>query len=110
MAFVEAMGKVRTMGEYQGWTNYATWAACLWIESSEESYHYWQTATGRALGDAYGDPDGAAGILAASLREALNDGAPDHGGTLWGDLLVWALETCDCRQIAAAWVSDYNGG
>ena len=76
---------------YNGWKNYNTWAANLWIHNTESSYFYWMFQAKRA-------PTVAA--LADLLKEYHEAGEPDFGASVYSDLLGYALQCVDWNEIA----------
>ena len=83
---------------YNGWANYPTWAVNLWLSNDEA---LWSETTER-VAQALGDPQTAADGLRAWVREEL---APDLGASFASDLLGYALDLVDWREIADAWLS-----
>jgi len=103
--------------EYNGWTNYATWAVKLWIDNEEGSYHavreaareVWETTD-------VDDPDGtphslqhkewAARYFARDLEDIVCDlfDLPEEG--LAGDLCGSALSDVNWEEIAESIVED----
>jgi hypothetical protein len=99
--------------EYQGWTNYETWAVNLWLDNEEGSQRYWTRAAEDALEEATddGDPEmqetyrsKAVSALANRLQEEIEEGMPDLGCTLWSDLLSAAVSEVDWYEIALSWI------
>ena len=103
--------------EYNGWTNYATWAVKLWIDNEEGSYHAVRE-TAREIWEAAADddPDGtphslqrterAARDLARELEGIVRDlfDLPVEG--LAGDLCGSALSDVNWEEIAESIVED----
>ena len=103
--------------EYNGWTNYATWAVKLWIDNEEGSYHavretareVWEVA-------ADNDPDGtphslqrkerAARDLARELEGIVRDLFDLPEESLAGDLIGAALSDVNWDEIAESIVED----
>lgn len=81
---------------YQGWKNYETWNAALWIDN-EQYYHERSMELAREISDKY--------QLADALKEMfedewLGDTIESLGGTPAGDLLNGALEEISWSEIA----------
>jgi hypothetical protein len=83
------------MSTYNGWKNYQTWAAHLWLANEEDSYRYWTAQAGRT----------SASDLASRLEIAHEESMPVLSG-LYGDLLTSSFADIDWREIAASLIED----
>jgi hypothetical protein len=86
---------------YNGWRNYPTWAVHLWLTNEPGSYEE-STALVRFHRDRGGlkiDGDDA-------LREYVRDLVERDEASLAADLLGYALDQVDWRQVADALASD----
>ena len=98
---------------YSGWANYETWAVMLWIDNSEGDQEYWREEAVNAWGEDDGDDPAdpaersqeARIALAGRLKDSFEEAAPDHGATLWGDLMTAAIGAVDWYEIADALLS-----
>ena len=81
---------------YNGWSNYETWAAKLWMDNEEGGYRYWQSEARRARD---------ASSLAAQLKDEHEEALPDVSG-LAGDLLWAAFGEIDWYEIAESLIED----
>ena len=81
------------MRNVNGWSNHATWCVHHWLTGEEDSYHEAKDTVEDAA-----DP-------AMALRELVTERAPEGLG-LYGDLLLWALETVDWDEIATAFTEE----
>lgn len=95
---------------YNGWTNYETWAANLWISNEYGWYLEVQELTQTALTDADGDKDAATYELADAIRSNVDDAVFGEDGDavsgLASDLLRAAFGEIDFREIAEHWITD----
>jgi hypothetical protein len=88
-------------GNYNGWTNYETWAVKLWLDNEEPSYRYW-TGRARELHGSYA----AADELADELGDEVTEAAPDLGPSLYSDLLGAALSKVRWYEIAESYLEE----
>lgn len=75
---------------YNGWRNYSTWCAKLWLDDS-------------GLTEEVEDIDG--GELIEFLKEDFDSRYPELTG-VYSDLLAWASDQIDWREIAEAILED----
>lgn len=90
---------------YNGWTNYETWNAKLWIDNGEGDYSYWNERGTECLTDADGDVDDAVHALAQEMESAHDEAMPEVSG-MYADLLHTALGRVEWREIAQSIVDD----
>lgn len=104
---------------YNGWTNYETWAVKLWMDNDQGSSTYWSEATTEAwAATAHSQPnqfmnhrDNARLVLSERL-ESEHDSQSEHpvfaaaNGTVYADLLNAALSEVNWREIADALLDD----
>jgi hypothetical protein len=90
---------------YNGWRNYETWVAALWLDNdAREFWPYWENAARKALRDA-GETtttarmEAACAALADRLRTEVEEAAPALDG-MYADLLSAALSEIDWHEIA----------
>lgn len=99
------------MSEYNGWKNYESWAVALWIDNDAGSYEHAQELASEAKRQAKESADDvkdglrpfareAHAILADSLKEWMEEEAPDLGASVWADLLNAALSEVDWTEVA----------
>ena len=100
------------MGDYNGWTNYPTWAVALWLGSDEgtareveQLAQRWQQNTREG---------GTVSELADALRTLVEHfpaiETVQADASLAADLLGFALDSVDWQQIAEAEAADVIGG
>src|SRR4051812_21675056 len=94
---------------YNGWKNYPTWAVNLWLSNDEGLYLTATEMAQDALREAgEDDPGDALPILAANLKDWVEELLPDLGASFAADLMGWAVEHVDWREIAASWLEDVD--
>ena len=97
---------------YNGWTNYPTWAVALWLGSDEGTSQdvealaqRWEQST---------RDGGTVSELADALREVVDDfpaiDATQGEASLAADLLGFALDAVDWQQIAETHAAETIGG
>ena len=89
-----------------GWKNYETWAANLWLTNVETDYKYWMMEARAALEEANGDKEHAAYTLADRMKKQVEDSKPRLPSSLYADLLTNALQNIDYQEVAAAFIEE----
>lgn len=92
--------------DYQGHTNYETWAMKLWIDNEEGSYEEMREVCKNAVNreDSVEDAIHAA----ASLMEDSWEGQiPDVGSTVFADFLNTSFKEIDWHDVVEADVKDF---
>jgi hypothetical protein len=93
------------MADYNGWTNYETWAVSLWANNDEglqdeclemALMHAFRPGRTASKGNSY--------ALADSLKEMFQNMAPELGASLWADLLGSALDAANWQEIAESFL------
>ena len=77
---------------YHGWKNYATWAVYTWLSNDPGSEEFAREAV-RGL---------SISRAAESLKNSIEELNPCNNADLYGDLMTWALEQVDWREVAKA--------
>lgn len=93
--------------EYNGWTNYETWLANLWMDNDQGSQEYWRERAENACSEAT-DRDEAIELLAGELENDMDERAEELTGNagVFADLLNAALKEIDWQDIARHWIDD----
>ena len=98
---------------YNGWTNYETWAVALWIDNEQGSHNQRremaQETWDNAEATRYSTREEVAlRDFADTLKDWVEEMAPDLGASLFSDLLSAALQEVDWREIAENWSEDID--
>ncbi len=96
--------------QYNGWTNYETWAVALWIDNDQGSQSYWREEAERQAQEAancemvqdavWTEANAARFNLADQLKDEITDASPEMEASLYTDLLQAALATVNWSEIA----------
>jgi hypothetical protein len=95
------MNDEKKASNYNGWTNYETWAVNLWLNNEEPSYRYW---TERARSWKGREDDACQ--FAEELKGSIREGNPLEEPSLYADLLSAALSEVDWLEIAQSYLDD----
>ncbi len=85
---------------YNGWTNYETWAVKLWMDNDEGLYLHL-----RDMAQAYGK---ATAGFADSLKDLVEESAPELEASMYSDLLTHAIGRVDWFEIAENLLSELD--
>ena len=98
--------------EYNGWTNYETWAVHLWLTNDQGSSEYWNAEANELFERAnrthpthFTPSEHARYMLADQLKDYHEDGASEalrEQSSVYTDLLGAALSEVDWAEIANA--------
>jgi hypothetical protein len=92
--------------EYNGWTNYETWAVALWMNNEEGSQRFWSDCAAEVVDAADANGTDAACDLADMLKSQHEEAMPDLGATVWADLLGAAMSEVNWYEIAEHLIAD----
>jgi len=91
-----------TKKEYNGWTNYETWAVKLWLDNEQSSSEFWNE---RAKEQFERDAKNAKYDLANILKEHHEEALPELTGFA-ADLLNAAMSEVNWDEIAGSIIDD----
>lgn len=96
--------------KYNGWTNYETWNAALWMEESSDYYdESAQDAYDNAVGDdTFTRAERATLDLADALEQDFEENAPDLKSGPYADILNAAMQEINWYEIAAHYIEDVD--
>jgi hypothetical protein len=87
--------------EYNGYTNYETWAVALWKDNDYGTYMHYQEVAQELLDECDGDKDEAIRLLADKLKADHEESNPlGDGASVYTDLLGAALGAVNWYEIA----------
>lgn len=99
-----------TRNEYNGWTNYETWAVALWLDNEEGSQSFWSERAREVFaeyesGDLDNDKHYAALAIADELKDQHDEAMPETAG-VFADLLNAAMSEVDWYEIAMHYLEE----
>lgn len=84
---------------YNGWANYSTWATALWIDNDPGLYEMRREMARAAILEEI-----SAYSFGDRLKDVVVESMPEIGASLASDLLGYAVDLIDWREIATAWL------
>lgn len=109
------------MSDYNGWTNYETWAVKLWMDNDRGSYEYWKETAEACWAEAEDKSPNQFMTKAENARLLLSDRLKDEHdsgsehpvfaaaeGTVYADLLNAALSEVNWHEIAESLLADID--
>jgi hypothetical protein len=91
---------------YNGWSNYETWAAALWIDNEQGSYAYSRELVAEAAEGSETPTVDAADALKEWAEETWIDPVLEDVATMAVDLLRGAFSEIDWHEIAGGYLSE----
>lgn len=84
--------------EHQGWTNYETWNAALWLDNERSTYEAIRERA-REILKAGGERDPKFD-LADWIKDFIEENKPDLGASMYSDILTGAISEINFDEIA----------
>jgi hypothetical protein len=91
------------MSDYNGWSNYETWAVHLWMDNEESSQKHWARRAMQLFN--LDDIDGSVSDLAREMKSDHEDMLPSLDGFA-ADLLNAAFGEVDWYEIAESYIDE----
>jgi len=96
--------------EYNGWFNYETWLAKLWMDNEEGTYNYWNENAQEVYDNSEADrtftrDERAALDLAERLKDEFEQQQPEVTG-FWADMINAAMSEVNWHEIAVHLIDD----
>ena len=88
---------------YNGWTNYETWCAALWLGEDE----YWRDRAEEIMREEDNDASAATAELAREMEEVYEDDVPATAG-MYADLLSASMSRINWYEIAGHYIEDVD--
>lgn len=90
---------------FNGWTNYNTWAAALWIDNEESTYKYFRELVAEIRAEE-ADENEQKYTLESAIKEFIEDNAPEISASVYSDLLGYAMQDINYYEIASNMLED----
>lgn len=92
-----------TNTKYNGWTNYETWNANLWIDSDCQLSEHIALVTADLFGS-YEDIAEITYKVSEFIKDQFNDNAPELGASFYSDMISASLREVNFYEIASHFV------
>jgi hypothetical protein len=94
---------------YNGWSNYETWAAALWMDNDYGSYKHRIEIVNEAGDDCDGDTYKMTVQVRDWIENYLEECDPLSGdASMYSDILGAAINTVNAWEIAEHWVEEWK--
>jgi len=90
--------------KYNGWTNYETWNANLWIQNDWRMSESLHLQAGDLL-SSY-EQDDAIRILADRIKELFDELMPELEASFFSDVMAASLRVVNFREIAGHYIDE----
>lgn len=85
---------------YNGWANYCTWAAALWLDNEEATYKYFRELAAE-IKEEEADEQARKYQLENAIKEFIEENAPELSASMYSDLLGFAMQEINYYEIAS---------
>jgi hypothetical protein len=89
--------------KYNGWTNYETWNANLWIDNDWQLSEMCAMIAGDLTGS-YEDKDKMAYLLGERIKDVFEENQPELPASFYSDVLNASMREVNWREIALHYV------